>query len=104
MATPSSPSVEQIFAEALARPPGPERSRFLDDSCGGSADVRKRVERLLRAHRDAESFLEFPAADPDRTIAQPHTEFAGAQIGPYKLLQQVGEGGMGIVYLADQHQ
>jgi WD40 repeat protein/serine/threonine protein kinase len=98
----ATPLIEQIFSDALARPAGPQRARYLDEVCGADAQVRERVERLLRASGDAESFLESPAADPAPTIEQPPSERPGTQIGPYKLLQQIGEGGFGVVYMAEQ--
>jgi eukaryotic-like serine/threonine-protein kinase len=98
----ASPLIEQIFSDALARPAGSERARYLDEMCGADAQVRGRVERLLRASGDAESFLESPATDPAPTIDQPPTERPGTMIGPYKLLRQIGEGGFGVVYMAEQ--
>ena len=97
----ASPSIEQVFADALTRPAGPQRAHYLDEVCGADADVRQRVERLLRAYGDAESFLESPAADPAPTIGQP-LERPGTQIGPYKLIEQIGEGGFGVVFMAAQ--
>ena len=70
--------------------------------CADDSDLRHRVERLLRASADAGSFLESPAADPHPTIDRPIAEQPGDTIGPYKLLQQIGEGGFGVVYMADQ--
>ncbi len=62
-----------------------------------------RIERLLKAHEPADGFLESSPAVVDATDDyQPIDERPGAVIGPYKLLQQIGEGGMGIVYMAEQ--
>jgi serine/threonine protein kinase len=98
------PTVDAIFSEALQRAPGQERAAYLDGVCSGDAELRDRVERLLRAHGDAESFLESPAMPIEAapTTDQPLAERPGTQIGPYKLLQQIGEGGMGTVYMAEQ--
>jgi|GEM_PF-3888559 len=94
-------TVDQIFAEALAISAGPERSRFIDQACGTDDGLRWRVLRLLRAHDDAQSFLELPAVDPAST-ADAVFERPGTLIGSYKLLQQIGEGGFGIVFMAEQ--
>ncbi len=103
MAT-ASPAIDQIFNEARQRPPGPERSAYIDAACGTNVELRQRVERLLRAYDDAESFLESPAVvQPAVTIAPP-LEGPGTQIGPYKLMEQIGEGGMGLVFVAEQHE
>ena len=91
----------------MHRPAGPERIAFLDDACGDNDDVRRRIENLLNAHENPDSFLENPAqkALGDLNIEQTiiaEMERAGKQVGPYKLLQQIGEGGMGIVFMAQQ--
>ncbi|HUE72287.1 MAG TPA: protein kinase [Pirellulaceae bacterium] len=100
--TPAHPSVDQIFSAALALPAGDERTAYLDSACGTHLELRQRVERLLQAHSDAQSFLESPAIHPAPTIDQPLAERPGTMVGPYKLLQQIGEGGMGVVYMAEQ--
>ena len=56
---------------------------------------------MLAAQANAGSFLELPIEDMDATIDEPLTEGPGTRIGPYKLPQQIGEGGMGVVYMAD---
>src|SRR3954451_15445565 len=90
-----------IFLEALDCKGADELMRFLEQACGTDAALRTRVEELMRAHRDAGAFLggaEKQAATRDHTLA----EYPGTEIGPYKLLQQIGEGGMGVVYMAEQ--
>jgi eukaryotic-like serine/threonine-protein kinase len=86
-----------------------ERAAFLDQACGGDAALRQRVEDLLRAGDEAGEFLQSPAAGapaPRGTIrlALEPAEKAGDQIGRYKLLQQIGEGGCGVVYMAEQEE
>jgi len=90
-----------IFLEALDRNGEDERMRFLDQACGADANLRARVEELMRAHRDAGAFL---GGDEviDATHDQPAVAGSGTVIGPYKLLEQVGEGGMGTVWMAQQ--
>jgi serine/threonine protein kinase/Flp pilus assembly protein TadD len=103
-------SEESIFTAALAKGDPAERAAFLDGACGGDADLRRRVEELLRVHGDAGPFLERPAAAPRGTAEyqpdgdSPPREGPGTVIGPYKLLQQIGEGGMGAVYMAEQER
>src|SRR6266571_2762310 len=98
-------SEETIFAAALALPPE-ERAACLDKACGNDAELRRRVEVLLSAHAASE-FLEAPAAPvamPTLRISPPLSERAGDRIGRYKLLQQIGEGGCGVVYMAEQDE
>jgi serine/threonine protein kinase len=98
-----SPSVRTIFEHALELSPGVERDAYLDDACAADAELRGKVDALLEAHEAAGSFLESPAVDLSPTTAQPPIlEQAGTVIGPYKLLQQIGEGGMGVVFMAEQ--
>jgi hypothetical protein len=96
-----------LLNEALELAP-PERAAFLDAACTEDTALRQRVERLLQMHEQADRFLETPAAGSDlqKTVVvntQP-TEKAGDKIGHYKLLQQIGEGGCGVVYMAEQEE
>src|SRR5271170_5237641 len=106
MPQPSEREIE-IFNIALELP-ARERAAFLDQACAGDAALRQRVEELLRVHERAEDFLDSPPAGLDfkRTepVNVPLTEKPGDRIGRYKLLQQIGEGGCGVVYLADQEE
>src|SRR5262249_21986881 len=71
----------------------------------GVPELRQKIEALLRAYEQAGSFLESPASPPVATIDEPPpTEGPGTIIGPYKLLEQIGEGGFGVVYMAEQTQ
>src|SRR5262249_25953098 len=98
------PQVDEVFDEALRRAAGQDRARYLDEACGGDPELRRRGERLLRAVSEAGSFLETPAQDPSPTVDQPAAESPGILIGPYKLIEQVGEGGMGSVWMAQQQE
>ena len=95
--------IEAIYNAALAKGSQAERSAYLDAVCGDDAVLRARVEALLKAHAEAGDFLEEPAIGPSVTLGDPHlTEGPGTVIGRYKLLEQIGEGGFGVVYMADQ--
>jgi len=99
--------VKEIFADALEKANAAERAAYLAQACGKDAQLRQQVEALLQAHEKAGGFLEEPAAAlPGKTviISTPLTEKAGDHIGHYKLLQQIGEGGCGVVYMAEQEQ
>jgi eukaryotic-like serine/threonine-protein kinase len=94
------PTEESIFASALQKTTPQERAAFVDGACGHDAVLRERVLKLLRSHEEAGSFLQRP---PAATVEQPPgVEQPGTVIGSYKLLQQIGEGGMGTVYMAEQ--
>jgi WD40 repeat protein/serine/threonine protein kinase len=109
--------VKEIFLAALEKESRAERADYLSEACGKKEALRRQVEALLRKHEQAGSFLEGPPVDLSPTgDAQPHegednesresapAEGPGTRIGPYKLLQQIGEGGMGVVYMAEQEQ
>ena len=75
---------------------------FLDVECGDNPELRVRVDQLLQAHQVLGS-IHGGVESPMATIDSPSvTERRGTQIGPYQLLQQIGEGGMGVVYMAEQ--
>ena len=92
---------QTIFTAALDHAPD-QRAAFLDQACGDDAELHQRVEKLLRLHEQAGDFMDQPAAAIGLTTDQPPLERPGTQIGPYKLLQQIGEGGFGIVFMAEQ--
>ncbi len=97
----------EIFKVAAALPAG-ERSAYLDAACAGRPEVRAGVEELLRSH-DVPGFMEAqagaslgPAIEAEMARLKP--EEVGGRIGPYKLMEQIGQGGFGTVWVADQEQ
>src|SRR5262245_12481046 len=107
--------VKELFLLAVEKTDPAARQAFLQEACAGDEDLRLQVEALLRQHEQASGYLEPPAAGLPATVdsgagdgaaASNHVtapaEVIGGRIGPYKLLQKLGEGGMGVVYLAEQ--
>jgi serine/threonine-protein kinase len=96
---------ESLFSAALAIESPEDRAKYLDQACGSDQLLRARLEELLAAYPKAERFLESPAAGAVATIDEPAvTERPGTRIGPYKLLEPIGEGGMGTVWMAEQQE
>ncbi len=96
-------SEQDIFIAALQQEPA-QRAAYLDRTCGDDAALRQRVDVLLEAHERAGSFMQQPAAGEQTAAHGSISEGPGTVIGPYKLLQQIGEGGFGVVYMAEQQE
>jgi len=98
---------EVIFAEAVGKGSAGEREAYVAHACAGEENLRRQVEALLVAHDQAAGVLESPPPPPPlgmdvTTDVPPPAHAVGSTIGPYKLLEQIGGGGMGVVYMAEQ--
>ncbi len=90
--------IREVFAEAVALPEG-ERAAFLDKACDGNSELRSEIDSLLSSLANRPDFMTAPTLGG---VSSKAYEVIGTRIGPYKLLQEIGSGGFGTVYMADQ--
>src|SRR5262245_50204430 len=91
-----------IFVAALALPDASKRETYLQAACAGRPELLARLNDLLSAHDEAQGPLDRQPPGLGVTMDMPLAETAGSVLGSYKLLEEIGEGGMGTVWMAQQ--
>ena len=97
---------QEIFTGALELNEPTARDAYVKGACGHNVELYQRINQLLKEHEAKDSLLSQPPIENLVTLSDQNapTEEFGSMIGPYKLLQKIGEGGMGVVYMAEQEK
>ncbi|HMF19568.1 MAG TPA: serine/threonine-protein kinase [Gemmataceae bacterium] len=95
---------KSVLLNALEIGSASVRQAYVDAECAGNEALRREVQDLLEHHDQMGVFLDSPAPALDATMDEPIREQPGTVIGPYKLMEQIGEGGMGLVFVAEQQE
>jgi len=94
--------VDDLFHQVIAQT-GEARRAFLAQACAGNEELLREVERLVKAHEAASGFMSAPVAGQAfNLLSEPEPSPAGAMVGPYQIVRELGRGGMGAVYLAER--
>ncbi len=95
--------IKELFTEAADLAPA-ERASFLADKCGNDVPLRQEIDSLLEADAQEDDFIERPPLAPEELLSNlpPEEEMAGQLLGPYRILREIGRGGLGAVYLAER--
>ncbi|MEM6472212.1 MAG: serine/threonine-protein kinase [Planctomycetota bacterium] len=98
----SEVTASEIFARVIEVTESDERSRLIRELCGDHADLEQRITAMVAAHDSPDSFFDSPVTLTEDERTRTRASLAGRIVGPYKLLQEIGEGGMGLVFMAEQ--
>jgi tetratricopeptide (TPR) repeat protein/serine/threonine protein kinase len=98
------PSIDRIYWDAAQIASDAERQAYLKQACAGDSRLHQQVEELLKVRSQAEAFLESPPHVLAGTVDEPVYARPGTTIGPYKLLEAIGEGGFAVVWMAQQQE
>src|SRR5262249_4478970 len=93
-----------VFVAALELPDANQREAYLQEACSGHPQLLRRVRELLSAHGTSRGPLDHRPEALGVTVDEVPTECAGTRIGPYKLMEEIGAGGFGLVFVAEQQQ